>query len=62
MFKSMYWLKTSQMVMNASKLQVVLFSLSSNENIVLEVGGCSNDVANTVTLLGVAIDSKLKFN
>ena len=39
-----------------------IFDLNSNENIVLEVGGCSIDVANTVTLLGVAIDSTLKFN
>ena len=46
--------------MNASKLQVILFRLNSNENIVLEVGGCSIDVANSVALLGVTIDSKLK--
>ena len=50
------------MVVNASKFQVVLFGLNSNENIVLEVGGCSIDVANSVTLLGVTIDSKSNFN
>ena len=50
------------MVGNASKIQVILFGLSSNESIVREVGGCSIDVANRVTLLGVTIDSKLKFN
>ena len=59
---SIYWFKTNQMVMNASRHQVILFDLNSNENIVLEVGGCSIDVANSLTLLGVMIDSKLKFN
>ena len=50
------------MIVNASKFQVILFGLNSNENIVLEVGGWSIDVANNVTLLGVTIDSKLTFN
>ena len=58
----MSWFKTNQMVVNASKFQVILFGLNSNENIILEVGGCSIDVANSVTLLGVTNDSKLKFN
>ena len=50
------------MVVNASKFRVILFGLYSNENIVLEVGGCSTDVANSGTLPGVTIDSTLKFN
>ena len=54
--KSMYWFKTNQMVVNASTFQLILFGLSSNENIVLEVGECSIDVANGVTLLGVTIE------
>ena len=58
----MSWFKTNQMVVNASKFQAIFFGLNSNESIVLEVGGCSTDVANNVTLLGVKIDSKLKFN
>ena len=62
MSKSVYWFKTNQMVVNASKFQVIFFGLNSNENIVLEVGGCSIDVANSVTLLGVTSDSKLTFN
>ena len=62
MSKSIYWFKTNQMVVNASKFQVILFGLNSNENIVLEVGGCSIDVANSATLLGVTIDSKLTFS
>ena len=62
MSKSTYWFKRNQIAVNASKFQVVLFGLDSNENIVLGVWGCSIDVANSVTLLGVMIDSKLKFD
>ena len=51
MSKSLCWLKTNQIVVNASTFQVILFGLNSNENIVLEVGGCSIDVANNVTVL-----------
>ena len=59
MSKSIYWFKTNQMVVNASKFQVILFGLNSNEKIVLEVGECSIDVTNSFTLSGVTIDSKL---
>ena len=62
MSKSMSWFKTNQMDVNASKFQVILFGLNSNENIILKVGGCSIDVANSVTLLGITIESKLKFS
>ena len=62
MSRSMSWFKTNRMVVNASKFQVILFGLNSNESIVLEVGGCSIDVDNSVTVLGVKIDSKFKFN
>ena len=50
------------MVVNASKFQLILFGLNSNENIVLTVGGCSNDAANSVTLIRVTNDFKLKFD
>ena len=56
----MYWFKTNQMVVNASKFQVILFGLNSNKT-VLDVGGCSIDVANSVNLLGVTMNSKLTF-
>ena len=55
--RSMYWFKTNQMFVNASKFQAIFFGLNSNESIVLEVGGCLIDVANNVTLLGVKVDS-----
>ena len=61
--KSMYWLKTNQMIVNASKFQVISFGLNSNENIVLEVGGGGPLMLPIVLLyLGVTIDSKLTFN
>ena len=60
--RSMSWFKTNPMVVNASKFQAIFSGLNSNESIVLEVGGRSIDVANNVTLLGVKVDSKLKFN
>ena len=60
--RSMSWFKTNQMVVNASKFQAIFCGLNSNESIILEVGGRSIDVANNVTLLGVKVDSKLKFN
>jgi len=50
------------MVVNASKFQVTLCGLNSNENIVLGVEECFIDVANSVTLLGVTVDSTLTFN
>ena len=59
---NMSWLKTYQIFVNVVKFQFIFFGLQSNENIVLEVGGCSIDIANSVTLLGVAIDSKLMFD
>jgi len=47
--KSIYWFKTNQMVVDASKLQVIQFGLNSNETIVLEVGGAP--VMFTIALL-----------
>ena len=52
MSKLMHWCKTNQMVVNASKFQAILYDLNSNEDIVLEVDGCSIDAANSVTLYG----------
>ena len=58
MSKSMCSFNSNQMVVNAPKL----FGLSSSEKIILEVGGCSNYVATSVTVLRVTIDSELRFN
>ena len=53
--------KANQMVANPSKFQVMLMGLKTNDRIVLDIGGVSIDVVNSVKLLGVTIDSKLKF-
>ena len=58
----MHWLKTNQMVVNASKSQVISFDLNSSKNVILEVRGCSTGAANSVSLFEVIIDSKLRFN
>ena len=60
--RSKSWIKTNEMVVNASKLQVKFFGLNSKENRVLEIGGCFIDVASIIHPLGVTNDSKLKLN
>ena len=62
MSRSMFWFRTNEMVVNAWKFQVILLGSNFSENVVLEVGRCSNDAADSVTQLEVKIDSKLKFN
>ena len=62
MSQAMSWFKTNQMVANQSKFQVILIGLKTNDSVVLDIGGVSIDVVNSVKLLGVTIDSKLKFD
>ena len=61
MSQAISWFKANQMVANPSKFQVMLMGLKTNDRIVLDIGGVSIDVVNSVKLLGVTIDSKLKF-
>ena len=60
--RAMSWFKTNKMVANPSKFQVALFVLKTNHSVVLDIGGVSIDVVNSVKLLGVTIDSKRKFD
>ena len=62
MSKSMSWFKNKSNDFECIKISGYIFGLNSNTNMVLEVGGCSIDVTNRITLLGVAIDFKLNFN
>ena len=62
MSQAMSWFKTNQMVANPSKFQVILIELKTNDSVVLDTGGVSIDIVNSVKLLGVNIDSKLKFD
>ena len=55
-------LLANQMVANSSKFQTVLLDLKSIDNIVLDIGKVSIDMLNSIKLLGITIDSKLKFD
>ena len=50
------------MVANPSKFQVMLLGLKTDDSIVLDIGNVSIDVVSSVKLLGITIDSKLKFD
>ena len=50
------------MVANPSKFQVMLLGLKTDDNIVLDIRKVSIDVVSGVKLLGITINSKLKFD
>ena len=62
MSQAISWFKTNQMVANPSKFQVMLLGLKTDDSIVLDIGNVSIDVVSSVKLLGITIDSKLKFD
>ena len=47
---------------NPSIFQVMQLSLKTDDNIVLDIGNVSIDVVRSVKLLGITIDSRLKFD
>ena len=61
MSQAISWFKTNQMVANPSKFQVMLLGLRTDDNIALDIGNVSIDVVSSVKLLGITIDSKVKF-
>ena len=62
MSQTIFWFKTNQIVANPSKFQVMLLGLKTDDNIVLDIGNVSTDVVSSVKLLGITIDSRLKFD
>ena len=62
MSQAISWFKTNQMVANPSKFQVMLLGLKTDDSIVLDIGNVSIDVVSSIKLLGITIDSKLKFD
>ena len=62
MSQAISWFKTNQMVANPSKFQAMLLGLEIDDSIVLDIGNVSIDVVSSVKLLGITIDSKLKFD
>ena len=62
MSQAISWFKTNQMVANPSKFKVMLLGLKTDDIIVPDIGNLSTDVVSSVKLLGITIDSKLKFD
>ena len=62
MSQAISWFKTNQMVANPSKFQVMLLGLKTDDNIVIDIGKVFIDLVSSVKLLGITIDSKLKFD
>lgn len=56
------WFRTNQMLANPSNFQVMLLVIKNDDNDFLAIGNVSTDAANSVKLLGITIDLKLKFN
>ena len=50
------------MVANPSKFQIMQLGLKTDDNIVLDIGNVSIDIVSSVKLLGITIDSRLKFD
>ena len=50
------------MVANPEKFQLIFFGLKANHELSIEINGDVIKMSDTVKLLGVIIDSKLRFN
>ena len=55
------WFKSNLVVEYPTTFQVVFLGLNKNQNLRLEINGEAILTSNEVKLLGVIIDSKLKF-
>jgi len=58
---AMNWLKLNEMVANP-EIQLIFFGLKEDNELRIEVNGDVIKMYDTVKLLDVTIDSKLKFN
>ena len=59
---AMKWFKLNEMVANPEKFQLIFFGLKEDHEISIEVNGDVIKMSDTVKLLGVTYDSKLRFN
>ena len=50
------------MVANSEKFQLIFFGLKEDHDLCIEINGDTIKMSNNVKLLGVTIDSKLRFN
>ena len=60
--KTLFWFETNMMVTNPSKFQVMFMGLGSDCKLCLEIDKVAVKTVDRVKLLGVIIDSKLKFD
>ena len=59
---AMNWLKLNEMVANPENFQPIFFGIKEDHELSIESNGDVIKMSDTVKLLGVTIDSKLKFN
>ena len=56
------WFRLNEMVSNPEKFQLIFFGLKENYVLSIEINGDGIKMSDTVKLLGVIIDSKLRFD
>ena len=62
MTMEMNWFKLNEMVANPEKFQLIFFGIKEDHEVSIEINGYVIKISDTVKLLGIAIDSKLRFN
>ena len=58
----MNWCKLNEIVEYPDKVQLIFFGLKEDHELCMDIHGDIIKISNTVKLLGVTIDSKLRFN
>ena len=58
----MNWVKLNGMVANPEKSQLIFFGIKEDHGLSIEINGDVITMSDSVKLLGVIIDSKLRFN
>ena len=56
------WFKLNEMVANLLKFQLISFGIKEDHELSIEINGDVIKMSDTVKILGVTIDSKLRFN
>ena len=59
---TMNWFKLDEMVANPDKFQPSFFGIKEDHELSIEINGDVIKMSDTVKLLGITIDSKLRFN
>ena len=56
------WFKLNEMVASPEKFQLIFFGIKEGHELSIEINGDVIKMSDTVKLLGITIDSKLRFN